>query len=120
MSNAAISEDNKRIVRRLYEDCINPGRLELLAQFVSEEYTGPRGDKGPAAFARNIESLRRGFPDIRFSVEDLVAEGDRVAVRWRWRGTHSGDFNGIPASGKPVANDGTVLYQFNDGKVVRN
>jgi steroid delta-isomerase-like uncharacterized protein len=49
-----------------------------------------------------------------------MAEGDRVTVRWTWNGTHTGTFNGIPPSHKQVSNDGTVIYQVKDGKIVRN
>jgi steroid delta-isomerase-like uncharacterized protein len=113
-------ENNRQLVRRLYEECINPNKLELLARFVSDEYVGPRGDKGPSAYAATVTSLRQGFPDVRFSVEDLVAEGDRVAIRWKWMGTHTGTFNGIPASARPVRNEGIVIYQIKAGKIARN
>ena len=54
-------ENNRQLVRWPYEECINPNKLELLAQFVSDEYVGPRGDKGPSAYAATVTSLRQGF-----------------------------------------------------------
>jgi len=62
-------------------------------------------------------AARRG--DVRFTIEDLIAEGDRVVVRWRWRATHAGTFNGHPATGKAVSNTGTVIYQLAGDKIVR-
>ena len=56
---------------------------------------------------------------MRFTIEDLIAEGDRVVVRWRWRATHAGTFNGHPATGKAVSNTGTVIYQLAGDKIVR-
>jgi steroid delta-isomerase-like uncharacterized protein len=93
--------------------------MELLPQLVSDEYVDLRGGRGASAFANNLTSLRNGFPDIRFTIEDLIAEGDRVAVRWRWQGTHTGVFNGLPASQKHVTNDGIVIYQLQDHKIVQ-
>ena len=113
------AEMNRAVVRRLYEDALSTGRLELLDQLVSEGYEGPAGQKGPAGFAETIRELRQAFPDIRWTVEDLVAEGDRVAVRSTWRGTHKGRFREFPASDKQVTNSGVAIYQFEDGKIVR-
>jgi steroid delta-isomerase-like uncharacterized protein len=119
MSATLALEENKQIVRKIYEDCINRGAMELLPELVSDDYVGVRGERGAAAFANNLTSLRNGFPDIRFTIEDLIAEGDRVAVRWSWQGTHTGVFNGLPASQKHVTNDGIVIYQLEDHKIVR-
>lgn len=89
----------------------------MTTTLISDDYVGASGDRGPSAFANNVMSLRQGFPDIQFTLEYLVAEGDRVAVRWKWRGTHQGTFNGFPASQKQVANDGTVIYRLKDHKI---
>ena len=119
MSATQTLQENKHIVRKIYEDCINRGAIELLPELVSDDYVGVRGERGAAAFANNLTSLRNGFPDIRFTIEDLIAEGDRVAVRWSWQGTHTGVFNGLPACQKHVTNDGIVIYQLQDHKIVR-
>lgn len=111
---------HKEIVRGLYEDFINPGRLEALDQLVAADYEGPDAARGPSAFRANIAGLRAGFPDIRFKVEDLIAEGDRVVVRWSWVATHTGPFRGIPPTNKRVTNTGIAIYQFRDGKIIRN
>jgi steroid delta-isomerase-like uncharacterized protein len=95
------------------------GRSELLLELVTADYVGQRGEKGPAGFGRNVEELRVGFPDIRFMVEDLVAEGDRVAVRWTWSGTQTGQFREIPPTNKRVSNNGMAFYKMRDGKVFR-
>jgi steroid delta-isomerase-like uncharacterized protein len=112
-------ELHARTVRRLYEDAVNRADDALLAQLVHEDFEGLDGGRGPAAFARTVAGLRAGFPDLRFHVEDVVAQGDRVVVRWTWRGTHRGPFRGIAASGREVTNSGIVIYQLRDGRVVR-
>ena len=62
--------------------------------------------------------LRTAFPDIHYTLDDVVAEGDRVAVRWHWTGTHKAPFRAFPATGKAVTNPGTGIFRFQDGKIV--
>ena len=125
-------ERNKQIVQRIYEDYINRARRELLPELVSENYVAPDqvsgrrpaagppdARRGPAAFAAVIEALRGGIPDIHFRIEDLVAEGDRVTVRWTWSGTHTGTLNGLLASNRQVKNAGIAIYELSEGKVSR-
>jgi predicted ester cyclase len=118
--SSAVPEKNKQVVQRIYEVAINERRPELTAELVSPGYVGPQGERGPGGFNANVQSLLAGFPDIRFRIEDLLAEGDRVMVRWAWTGTHSGTFRGIAPTGRRVSTTGIVLYQLRDGKVVRN
>jgi steroid delta-isomerase-like uncharacterized protein len=74
-------------------------------------------------FAATLGALREGFPDIRYSIADLIAEGDRVTARWQWQGTHSGVFRGpagtFPPTGKSISNDGIGIFQVEHGKVKR-
>ncbi|HEY0789054.1 MAG TPA: ester cyclase [Thermoanaerobaculia bacterium] len=112
--------NQKDIVRHIYEDAINTGRLERFDELVAATYEAPDGAKGAAAFRANVAELRAGFPDIRFTIEDLIAEGDRVAVRWSWVATHRGTFRGIPPTGKRVTNSGIAIYQLREGKIVRS
>jgi predicted ester cyclase len=112
------TDANKQAVRRIYDEAVNAGRTEVLADLVAPEFAGPDGSRGPSAFAANVAALRAGFPDIRFTIEDVVAEGDRVAVRWTWRATHTGTFRGFAPSGRAVHDTGLVLYRFAKGKVV--
>jgi predicted ester cyclase len=114
------AQANKRVIRSLYEDCINPGRLEPLAQLVSDDYVGPRGERGVTGFTANLVALRTGFPDIHFTLDDLVAEGDRVSVRWSWRATHAGEFNGLAPTDKQISNTGMAFYQLADHKIIRS
>ena len=104
----------KQLVRNLYES-INSGRIDDIKALLNKDLEG-----GSEQFVANITSLREGFPDIRFTIEDLIAEGDRVAVRWEWTATHTGTFRGIAPTNKRVENSGIAIYQFRDGRIIRS
>jgi len=110
---------NERIVRRIYDECLNGGRPELLRELVADEFVGPQGERGASGFGQTVAGLRAGFPDIRFTIEDVVADGDRVAVRWTWHATHTGAFRAWGPTGKAVKDTGMAFYQLAHGKVVR-
>jgi len=114
---AARTEENKQLVHRLYET-INGGKLEAIHPLVDDACPGAQGGHGPAAFAAPIRALRQAFPDLRYTVEDLVAEGDRVAVRWNWTGTHEGPFAQYPPSHRKVTNHGMAIFRIKDGRIV--
>jgi predicted ester cyclase len=116
MSNQT-QDQNKKNVERLFET-FGTGDLATLEQLVAPEYVGPQGDKGPAGFRGVIVGLRTAFPDIRYTVDEMVAEGDSVAVRWHWTGTHRGPFRGYAPTGKAVSNSGSGIFRFQDDKVV--
>jgi steroid delta-isomerase-like uncharacterized protein len=111
---------NREIVRKLYEDCVNTGNLALLPTLVANDYVGPNGDKGPAGYEQIVTALRNGFPDIHFTIEELLTDGDKVVVRWSWRGTHTGSFRGFPPSKKAISTTGIVVYQLRDDKIVHS
>lgn len=120
MSATPTPDQNKEVVRRLYEECLNKRQFEVLSELIAEEYTGIRGEKGPTGFEETVRSIIQGFPDIQWTVEDLIAEGDKVVVRWSWQGTHTGTFRGfLPATQQPVSDHAIAIYQFRDAKIVR-
>jgi steroid delta-isomerase-like uncharacterized protein len=116
MTDATISE-NKRKVEQLFE-AFNHGDLAALETLVAPEYVGPQGGRGPDGFRGVVVGLRGAFPDLRYTLDDVVAEGDRVAVQWHWTGTHKAAFRAFPATGKTVTNPGLAIFRFAQGKVV--
>ena len=76
------------------------------------------GPTGPQAFRNYYAAIRVAVPDARYEVDDLIAEDDRVVVRWKLRGTHKGDFGGIPASGRPIALNGIAIYRVDGGQLM--
>lgn len=119
MKTIQSNEQNKATVRKLYEDILNTGKLELANQIIAEEYTGVRGEKGATGFAETIHSVRLAFPDIKWTVEDLIAEDDKVVIRWSWKGTNLGSFGGFQASNKMVTYHAITIYELNGGKIIK-
>ena len=114
-----MTTENAQLVRRLYTDYLNTGHADKLGEIVSPQFVGVGPERGPAAFGGVITALRGAFPDLVYTVEDVVAEGDRVAVRWTWRGTHKHAFRSFAPTGKQVTNTGFAIFQVTDGKLTR-
>jgi steroid delta-isomerase-like uncharacterized protein len=112
-------EDNKSTVRRLYDECFNQQKYAVADQFIAPGWVnpGPDGGTGPNGFKANAARLLTAFPDVQFTVHDLIAENDLVAVHWTWEGTHRGPFNNIPPTNRRVRQEGMVMYRFDGGKV---
>src|ERR671936_1612701 len=104
--SAARGEDAKALSRRLFEEVWNKGNQAAIGELIATSYV--RHDPatpeltGIEGFKQNFTTLRTAFPDIHFTVEDQVAEGDKVANRLSWRGTHKGDYRGVAPTGKQV------------------
>jgi predicted ester cyclase len=112
------SEHHRRTVRSIYAHVINERKLELLWDYVSPDYVGPRGARGPSGFAHTIQGLVAGVPDIRFELKEVFAGEESAAVRWLWSGHHTGTLFGLAPSNRQVTNSGIALYTFADGKIV--
>ena len=110
-------DESKRTVEKLF-DTFNQDDLGPLDELVSPDYVGAQGDKGPAGFRVVMVGLRAAFRDVHYTVDEAVAEGDRVAVRWHWTGTHTSPFRGFPATGKAVLNPGVGIFRVAGGKIV--
>jgi steroid delta-isomerase-like uncharacterized protein len=115
--------DNKALVRRFWEGLVGTGDStladELLAPGYIVHYAGnPPMDRD--GFLQFLGALRTAFPDVAVTVEDLLAEGDEVAVRWTWRGTQQGPFLGIPPTGEAVAGSGIGLFRIANGRIVED
>ena len=116
-----IAAANKALVRRFYKEVYVDWNMALVDEVVSPRFTShdwPEGSTGPQAFRDYYAAMRSAVPDARYEVDDLIADGDRVAVRWRLLGTHEGDFGGIPASGRPITLKGIAIYRVADGKLM--
>jgi len=111
-------DENTRRITALFETCFNLGDLGLLDELVSPDYVGPQGARGPAGFKEIVVGLRTAFPDIRYTIEDIVAEDDKIAVRWTWSGTHQGAFRAFGPTGKTVLNSGTGIFRLKAGTIV--
>jgi steroid delta-isomerase-like uncharacterized protein len=115
------TEENKALVRRFVEEFWNEGNMAATDELMAIDATIhlPTGDVvDPEEFKSFASTWRESFPDWHSTVEELVAEGDRVAERWTGRGTHRGDLQGIPPTDKRVEAPGSVFYRIVGGKIV--
>ena len=115
------TEENKAIIRRFVEEIPNMGNLaaadELMAGGFTLHFPNMPPIEGAEAFNEIPTAIRTAFPDLVETIEELVAEGDRVVERFTLRGTHLGDFMGIPPTGKPVSWTAMAFYRLEDGRI---
>ena len=119
-----MSEQNKDLARRFYEEVLNRGDIDRVDELCTADIVDheappgtPEGIEGVKMFAR---MMREGFPDLRVTVEDIVAEGDRVAARAQFTGTHQGEFMGVPPSGNRVEYEAIDIVRVVDGKAAEH
>jgi steroid delta-isomerase-like uncharacterized protein len=99
----------------------NEGNLSIADEIISPDYVyhGPVGEfKGPEGVKQMVQTFRVAFPDGTFKIDDMVGEGDKVAVRYTWTGTHKGELMGIAPTGKEVTMTAAYFYHFENGKEV--
>ncbi len=118
-----MSDANKNAVRRLIEEVWNKGNLavadELFApNYVHHDASTPEVGRGPESEKKRATHYRTAFQDFRMAIEDTVAEGETVTVRWTCRGTHKGDLGGIAPTGKQFTITGISIARFSSGKMV--
>ena len=115
------TEENKAVLRR-NEEVFNKGDLAVADETIAPNYVyhGSVGQevKGLEGFKQYVTTLITAFPDLRLTIDDMVAEGDKVAMRLTARGTHKGDFMGIAPTGKHVTITGIVIQRIVGNKVV--
>lgn len=117
-------EQNKAIVRRLYEEAWNERELSVVEEVhatdsVHHDPSNPENLIGPEGTKARIVEVTNAFPDLQFTIEDMVAEDDKVTVYWTTSGTHEGSFAGIPATGRRCEDvPGFILHRLEAGKIV--
>ncbi len=112
-------DENKAVVRRHLEEAISQNRPELWDEIMADDFTlhHPLVGPGREAYARSVALLREGFPDLSEEVLDIVAEGDRVVVRYIERGTHTAAFMGLAPTGRRYEKHGFALYRLAGGRL---
>jgi steroid delta-isomerase-like uncharacterized protein len=118
-----MSQPNAMLVRRAIDEIWNRGNYALLGEIAADDiviHASPPGEdiQGHEGIVQFYDALRRAFSDLHFTVEDQIAAGDRVVIRWTASGTHTGEFQGIPPTGKTVRISGIDIDRVVDGKVV--
>ncbi len=118
-------EQNKATFRRYVEEVGNEGNLELADEifdsYLAHQSDGSVLERGPEDVRRFMGEFRQAFPDFHSTIEDQIAEGDKVVTRWTMRGTHQGEFRGIAPTGEQITVTGIGIFRFSDeGKVVES
>ena len=115
------TNDNKGVIMTFIEEVINQGRLERADDLVVEDFVEldplPGQAQGREGLKEVIGQIRSAFPDIHWTVDEMVAEGDKVFSRFTWSGTHEGAFLGVPATGRRITVKGMVIDRLVSGKM---
>ena len=113
--------DNAAVVRQFIDETLNRGDIEGAARFVWEDVVEqapfPGQCPGLAGLQDVLRAMRAAFPDLHWSVEEQLADGDRVLTRFEWTGTHRGPFLGVPPTARRVAVWGMVIDRLVEGRI---
>jgi len=117
------AEQNKATVRRFYEEVWNKGNVDFAFEVFAEDYVchdlrPTKALPGPEGQRKIATDFRAAFPDLEWTVDLILAEGDLVAGRWTARGTNTGPWGGVEPTGKTAQFSGVNIFQFANGKVV--
>jgi steroid delta-isomerase-like uncharacterized protein len=121
-----LSETNKAVVRRFFEEVWNKGKLNVLDEIIAKDHvsSGPGSlpglPTGPEGSKQFVTVYRNAFPDVHFTIDDQLAEGDQVVTRWTGHGTHQGELAGIPATGKSSTVTGININRIVNGKIAES
>ena len=119
------SEESKATMRRYFLDAFEQGNIDLLDELLAPDYvnhtpatpdlpTGPEGVKGV------VTMFRSAMPDLRVLIEDMIAEGDKVATRYTLEGTHEGELFGVPPTGQRLSIESITVERVSDGKIIEH
>lgn len=118
-----MSEENKQLVRRIYDEAVSSGSYDVLDEVVASNYVShglPMPINGPEGFRQGVEAFRSAFPDLYMLVEEQIAEGDQVSDQGYLTGTHRGEFLGVPASGQQIKVNLIAIWRIENSMVVEN
>ena len=113
----------KTLILRFYDEVWSKGNLHVADEVFAPDYVRhdlrpSQAEPGPEGQKRIAGDFRAAFPDLRFEIDLVVAEGDLVAARWTASGTHTGPWGGVAPTGRPVTFSGVNVFRIRDGKVV--
>ena len=120
------SETNKTVSRRFFEEVFSKGKLTVADEIIVKDQvnSGPANPPGLQPGLEGTKQLvtmyRNAFPDVHFTIDEQIAEGDKVMTRWTAHGTHQGELAGIPATGKSSTVTGIVVDRLVNGKIAES
>jgi steroid delta-isomerase-like uncharacterized protein len=118
-----MSEQNKTLARRWFEDLFSRGDLDAANEILSADFLdhlSHEDERGIEELKHYVGIYRTAFPDIEDTVEDIVAEGEKVVVRWKSIGVHQGEFMGVAPTGRRVTFTGMRLFRIAENKIVES
>ena len=121
-----ISETNRTVSRRFFEEVFGNGKLNVLDDIIAKDNvnSGPGSlpglPTGPEGTKQLITVYRNAFPDVHFTIDEQIAEGDKVMTRWTAHGTHQGELAGLPATGKSSTVTGIAVDRIMNGKIAES
>ena len=117
-------QDNKKLVRRYYEQVLNTGSVEEITGFISPDYVEVHDNKrysiGLDGAREHVLGVRRTYPDLHLTIEQQIAEDEWVVTRVTMRGTHQGEWQGLKPTGKPVEVTAVNIDRVVDGRIVEH
>ncbi len=116
-------QENEAIVRRTWEELFNQGKLAVADELISPDFknhAAPGSPPGPASFKGLVTFYRSAFPDAQFTIEDLLADDDKVVMRNTFSGTHRGPFMGVAPTGRRVSQEQIHIVRVASGQVVEH
>jgi steroid delta-isomerase-like uncharacterized protein len=120
------TEENKAVSRRFLVEIFGEGKMAVADQIIAPDHvnsgpgTLPGLPPGPEGSKQLVMVYRNAFPDVHFTIDEQIAEGDKVATRWTAHGTHKGELAGIPATGKSSTVTGMGVDRIVNGKIVES
>ena len=112
-------EENKAVIRRVAEEVFNKGDMSVVPELIAPDYVyhSPFGGfKGPEGFTQFIGMTRNALPDIHMTIDDMIGEGEKLAVRLSFTGTFKGKFGDMEPTGKQINMKSAYFYRFENGK----
>lgn len=118
-----MSKANGQVSRRVIEEGFSKGNLNVIDELVADEFVNhdpadPQDARGRAGAKRQIQMYRAAFPDLEFTIEDVIDQGDKVVLRWTSTGTHRGELMGLAPTGARVTASGISIDRLAGGKIV--
>ena len=113
-------EENKAIVRRFFEEFFNKRDFTVLDEIAATYFIHHNNSETQnlETYKQQVHATRTAFPDCHFTIEDLIAQGDKVITRWTWHGTQTGELIGITPTNMALTCPGITIFQFAEGKII--
>lgn len=120
MENVKNQTEIKNVVTFLYDSIFNKRQFEKLPEIISDNYTNPFGGKGSDGFKKSMIDLVNAFPDGHWIIEEIIAEGNKVVVKQKFKGTQKNQFQNIKPTNNKVSVDGIATYEIENKRIVKS